>query len=47
MEEITDSVIPEKEEDYYLLIYCMLEGENDILSKRKDEVYYSSLVGRY
>ena len=47
MEEITTSVIPKKEEDDGLLVYCMLEGKNDILSTRKDEVQYSSLIGRY
>jgi hypothetical protein len=47
MEEITTSVIPKKEEDDDLLVYCMLEGEKDILSKIKYQVYYSSLIGRY
>jgi len=33
------------EED--LLIYCMSEGAIDIFKKRKDEGYYSTLIGRY
>jgi hypothetical protein len=46
MEEITASVIPKEEEDD-LLVYFMREGAKDILSKRQDKVYYSSLMGTY
>jgi hypothetical protein len=47
MEEITDSVIAKEEEDGDLLVYCAQESEKDILIKRKDKVYYSSLIGRF
>ena len=47
MEEITAFVILAEEEDSDLLVYSTREGEKDILSKRKDEVHYSSLTGRY
>lgn len=30
-----------------LMVYCMSKSAMDIFSKRKDEGYYSSLIGRY
>jgi hypothetical protein len=46
MEVLLPAIILEDEEDD-LLIYCMGEGAKDIFNKRKDEVYYSTLIGRY
>jgi len=47
MEVVIPAIILEDEEDDYLLIYCMGEGANDIFKKRRDEGYYSTLIGRY
>ena len=41
------AIILEDEEDDDLLIYCMSEGATDIFKIRKDEGYYSTLIGRY
>jgi len=41
------AIILEDEEDEDLLIYCMSECATDIFKKRKDEGYYSALIGRY
>ena len=46
MEVLLPAIILEDEEDD-LLIYCMSEDATDIFKKRKDEGYYSSLIGRY
>ena len=46
MEVLIPVIILEDEEDD-LLIYCMSEGATDIFKKRKDEGYYSTLIGRY
>jgi hypothetical protein len=46
MEVLLPAIILEDEEDD-LLIYCMSEGATDIFKKRKDEGYYSTLIGRY
>ena len=46
MELLIPAIIFENEEDD-LLIYCMSEGAKDIFKKRKDEGYYSTLIGRY
>ena len=45
MEVLLPAIILEDEEDD-LLVYCMSEGATDILKKRKDEGYYSTLIGR-
>jgi hypothetical protein len=47
MEALMPVIILEDEEDDDLLIYCMGEGGKDIFKKRKDEGYYSTLIGRY
>jgi hypothetical protein len=47
MEVLIPAIILEEEEDDDLLIYCMGEGAKDIFKKRKDEGYYSTLIGRY
>jgi len=47
MEVVIPAIILEDEEDDDLLIYCMGEGAKDIFKKRKDEGYYSTLIGRY
>ena len=47
MEVLLSAIILEDEEDDDLLIYCMSEGATDIFKKRKDEGYYSTLIGRY
>ena len=47
MEELTAAIILYGEEDDDLQVYCVREGATDILSERKDEGYYSSLIGRY
>jgi hypothetical protein len=41
------AVVLEQEEDNDLLVYCMSKSAMDIFSKRTDEGYYSSLIGRY
>jgi len=46
MELLIPAIIFEDEEDV-LLIYCMSGGAKDIFKKRKDEGYYSMLMGRY
>ena len=46
MQVLLPPIILEDEEDD-LLIYCMAEGATDIFKKRKDEGYYSTLIGRY
>ena len=46
MEERIAAVICEEDADD-LLVYLVSEGAADILRKRKDEGYYSSLIGRY
>jgi len=47
MEVTIPAIILENEEDDDLLIYCMSEGATDIFKKRKDERYYSTLIGGY
>ena len=47
MEVLIPAIILEEEEDDDVLIYCMGEGAKDIFKKRKDEGYYSTLIGRY
>jgi hypothetical protein len=46
MEVLLPAIILEDEEDD-LLIYYMSEGATDNFKKRKDEGYYSILIGRY
>ena len=46
MELLIPAIILEDEEDV-LLIYCMSGGATGIFKKRKDEGYYSTLIGRY
>ena len=41
------AIILEEKDDDDILIYCMCEGAKDIFKKRKDEGYYSTLIGRY
>ena len=41
------AIILEEEEDDDLLVYCKNKSGMDIFSKRKDEGYYSSLIGKY
>jgi hypothetical protein len=45
-EVLIPAIILEDEEDD-LLIYCMGESAKGIFKKRKDEGYYSTLIGRY
>jgi len=47
MEVVIPAIILADDEGDDLLIYCMGEGASDIFKKRKDEGYYSSLIGRY
>ena len=47
MEVLLHAIILEDVEDDDLLICCMSEGITDIFKKRKDEGYYSTLIGRY
>jgi hypothetical protein len=47
MEEIKATIIPEEEKDDDLLVCCMIECAMDIFSKRKDDGYNYSLIGRY
>jgi hypothetical protein len=47
MEVLLPAIILEEQEDDDLLIYCMSEDATDISKKRKDEGYYSSLLGRF
>ena len=47
MEALLRAIILEDEEDDDLLIYCISEGATDIFKKRRDEGYYSTLIGRY
>jgi hypothetical protein len=42
-EELIAAIILEEEQDNDLLVYCL----SDIFKERKDEKYYSSLVGSY
>jgi len=46
MEVLLPAIILEDEEGD-LLIHCMSEGTTDIFKERKDEGYYSTLIGRY
>jgi len=46
MEVLIRAIILDDEEDYDLLIHCMGEGATGIFKKRKDEGYYSTLMGR-
>jgi len=46
MEELTAAIICEEEEDD-LLVYAVSESAANILRKRKDDGYYSSLMDRY
>jgi hypothetical protein len=46
LEEIIAAIILE-EEDNDLLIYCMSGSATDILKKRKDEGFYSTLILEY
>ena len=46
MQALLRAIILEDEEDD-LLICCVSEGATDILKKRRDERYYSTLIGRY
>jgi hypothetical protein len=41
------NTILEEEEDNDLLIYCISDSATDIFKKRKDEGYYTSLIGKY
>jgi hypothetical protein len=47
MEEFIAVIILEEEEDKDLLVYCMSDSAMDILKKRKDEIFYSTLLGKY
>jgi hypothetical protein len=47
VEELIAVIIPEEEEDNDLLVYCMSDSATDILKKRKDEGFYSTLIGKY
>jgi hypothetical protein len=47
LEEIIAGIILEEEEGDDLLVCCVSEGATDILKKRKDEGYDSSLIGRH
>ena len=47
MEELIAAIILQEEYDNDLLVYCMSDSATDIFKKRKDEGYYSSLIGRY
>jgi hypothetical protein len=44
LEELIAAIICEEEED---VVYPVSESAANILRKRKDEEYYSSLMGRY
>jgi hypothetical protein len=44
MEEIIAPIILEEEEDNDLLVYCMSGSATDILNKRKDGGFYSTLI---
>jgi len=46
MEVTIPAIILENEEDDSL-IYCISAGATDMFKKRKDERYYSTLIGRY
>lgn len=46
MKELIAAIICEEEEDD-LLVYAVSESAANILRKRKDDGYYSSLMGRY
>jgi hypothetical protein len=46
MEELLNAIMLE-EEDNNLLVYCMSDSAVDIFKKRRDEGYYSSLIGKY
>jgi hypothetical protein len=46
MEVLSPAVILEDEEDD-LLIYCMSKGATDMFKKRKDDGYYSTMIGSY
>jgi hypothetical protein len=41
------ATILEEEDDDDLLVYCKNKSAMDIFSKRKDEGYYSSFIGKY
>jgi len=47
VEVLIPAIMLEDEEYEDLLIYCMSQGATDIFKKRKDEGYYSTLIGRY
>jgi hypothetical protein len=47
MEELVAAIILEEKEDNDLLVYCMSDSATDILKKRKDDGYYSTLIGKY
>ena len=46
MVELVAAVV-EQEEDDDLLVYCKSHGAADIVKKKKDVGYYSSMIGRY
>jgi hypothetical protein len=47
MEELIAAIILEEEEDNNLLVYCMSDSAADVLKKRKNEGFCSTLIGKY
>jgi hypothetical protein len=47
MEALIAAIMLEEKEHKDLLVYCMSDSATDIFKKRKDEQYYSSLIGMY
>jgi hypothetical protein len=46
MKELIAAIILE-EVDKDLLVYCISDSVTDILKERKDEGFYSTLIGKY